>query len=646
MLTRPLSFLMAGALALSCQGCGSSTGGSSAAGAAPRLSTPSGRVNLRASAPLLAVFTPTSDWGSGFVAEIKLTNTGSAPVANWQLDFDFPRSIDSIWNAQIAQHAGSHYRLAAVSYNAVMAPGQSITLGFQGTPGLGGVQPTNLQASSDSSGPGPAPSSSPSASASPSPSPSPSATPTAGVRLRYSTINDWGGGFTGQVEIANQSSAPLTDWELQLSWDRTLVNVWNGVLSGQDGATIRIHPADYNRSLAPGAIVTVGFQGQPGNVGAGPTQVRLVGAGQPAPSPSASASSSPLPNPSPGGKIQGWLHTQGTQLIDSQGHVVRLTGVNWFGMETNTYCPHGLWARNLDDMVAQMASQGYNCIRLPYCNQLFDAGSQPNSINSSLNPTLTGLSGLQIMDRVVASAGAHGMKVLLDRHRPDSGGQSELWYTGAYSEERWISDWEMLARRYSQTSTVIGCDLHNEPHGSASWGDGNPATDWQAAAKRAGDRILAANPNLLIVVEGIENVSGDSYWWGGNLRAAGARPVLLNLPGHLVYSAHDYPSTVYAQSWFSDPSYPNNLTSVWDSHWGYLVRTGQAPVLVGEFGTKYQTASDQQWLNKLVPYMSSLGASWTYWSWNPNSTDTGGLLQDDWTHLNLTKQAVLAPGLF
>jgi len=83
---------------------------------------------------------------------------------------------------------------------------------------------------------------------------------------------------------------------------------------------------------------------------------------------------------------------------------------------------------------------GFNTIRLPYSNQLFDPASTPNSINYDLNPDLEGLSGLEIMDKVIAEAGARGLKVILDRHRPDSHAQSELWYTSEYNQERWISD--------------------------------------------------------------------------------------------------------------------------------------------------------------------------------------------------------------
>lgn len=81
------------------------------------------------------------------------------------------------------------------------------------------------------------------------------------------------------------------------------------------------------------------------------------------------------------------------------------------------------------------------------------------------------------MDRAIASAKANGLNVILDQHRPTTDGQSELWYTPDLSEAQWISDWKMLADRYKDDPTVIGVDLHNEPHGQATWGSGDAATD-------------------------------------------------------------------------------------------------------------------------------------------------------------------------
>lgn len=71
---------------------------------------------------------------------------------------------------------------------------------------------------------------------------------------------------------------------------------------------------------------------------------------------------------------------------------------------------------------------------------------------------------------------------------------------------------------------MFAADLNNEPHGVASWGDGNIATDWRLAAERIGAMVLAANPKLLIFVEGVERNAAeqpaDNCWWGGHVAAA------------------------------------------------------------------------------------------------------------------------------
>ncbi len=367
----------------------------------------------------------------------------------------------------------------------------------------------------------------------------------------------------------------------------------------------------------------------------------------------------------------GYWHTNGSKILDANNQQVRITGINWFGFETGNYVVHSLWSRDYRDMLDQIKSLGYNTIRLPYSNQLFDAGSTPNSISfaptakwpQGMNLPLQGMThGLQIMDEIIRYGGSIGLRFILDRHRPDSGAQSPLWYTSQYSEQRWISDWQMLAQHYAGNTAVVGADLHNEPHHvqgnpatGACWGCGNTSTDWRLAAERAGNAILSANSNWLIIVEGVdcfgpggitEPAQGaDCTWWGGNVTGAQTFPVRLSAANRLVYSAHDYPHEVATQSWFSDPTFPNNMPALWDRWWGYLHKNNVAPVLVGEFGTKLADTSDTQWLTALTNYLGTgvNGISWTYWSWNPNSGDTGGILQDDWLTVNQNKQNFLTP---
>jgi endoglucanase len=169
--------------------------------------------------------------------------------------------------------------------------------------------------------------------------------------------------------------------------------------------------------------------------------------------------------------------------VDSLGCVVHLSGVNWFGFETSTFAPHGLWARNWKDMLNQIAQTGFNTIRLPFTDQLFDPGIKTNGINYQLNPDLKGLSGLALMDRIIQGAGQIGLKVILDRHDPTADLRPPMWYTNQMSQTNWINDWTMLAQHYRGNDTIIGADLANEPHGPVTWGDGNPNTDWRMAAE-------------------------------------------------------------------------------------------------------------------------------------------------------------------
>ncbi len=190
----------------------------------------------------------------------------------------------------------------------------------------------------------------------------------------------------------------------------------------------------------------------------------------------------------------GYWHTSGNKILDAKNQPVRIAGVNWFGFETSTYAVMGLEVRNWKDMLDQIKRTNYNTVRLPYSNQLFDAGKMPNGIDFSKNPDLRGLTGLQIMDKIVAYSGQIGLKIILDRHRPESGGQTQLWYTAAYPEQRWIDDWKMLALRYANNPTVIGADLHNEPYGKACWGCGDKSIDWRLAAERAGTPFSRSMP--------------------------------------------------------------------------------------------------------------------------------------------------------
>ena len=139
-----------------------------------------------------------------------------------------------------------------------------------------------------------------------------------------------------------------------------------------------------------------------------------------------------------------------------------------------------------------------------------------------------------------------------DMHRLTGAGSiTEVWYDGTYTEQRVIEAWKIIVKRYIGCPNVFAADVKNEPHGSATWGSGNAATDWPAAAQRIGNAILGVNPKLLVFVEGVDHFGGVSSWWGGSLAGVPSHPVKLSVPNKIVYSPHCYGPSVASQPAFS-----------------------------------------------------------------------------------------------
>lgn len=107
-------------------------------------------------------FAVVNDWGSGYQGQITITDNLSTPINNWSLQFNFDHPITSMWNGTIASQSGNQYVVANAGYDASIAPGSSVTIGFLGAPGNVTDQPTDIVLSYDgSTSPPPPPSNQP-----------------------------------------------------------------------------------------------------------------------------------------------------------------------------------------------------------------------------------------------------------------------------------------------------------------------------------------------------------------------------------------------------------------------------------------------------------------------------------------------------
>lgn len=89
-------------------------------------------------------FSVTNDWGSGFQAQVVLTNAQDQPVSNWSLAFDLPATVSSIWDAQVVQRTGNRYVVNGANWNKAIPARGSVTFGLVASPGGAAVRPSNV----------------------------------------------------------------------------------------------------------------------------------------------------------------------------------------------------------------------------------------------------------------------------------------------------------------------------------------------------------------------------------------------------------------------------------------------------------------------------------------------------------------------
>ncbi|MHB9859014.1 glycosyl hydrolase family 18 protein [Streptomyces sp. YIM S03343] len=116
-----------------------------AAGFATLLLPLAGLVGLaspaQAASTATATYAKTQDWGTGFEGKWTVKNTGSSAIDSWTIQWDFPSgtSVTSAWDADVSS-SGTHWTAKNKSYNGSIAPGASVSFGFNGS---GSGSPSN-----------------------------------------------------------------------------------------------------------------------------------------------------------------------------------------------------------------------------------------------------------------------------------------------------------------------------------------------------------------------------------------------------------------------------------------------------------------------------------------------------------------------
>jgi hypothetical protein len=73
----------------------------------------------------------TTDWGTGYCAEVKVTNPG-ADVVDWWIEIAVEGTLTDVWNA-VAEPAGTTTRFSGAAYNDLLDPGATTSFGYCAT---------------------------------------------------------------------------------------------------------------------------------------------------------------------------------------------------------------------------------------------------------------------------------------------------------------------------------------------------------------------------------------------------------------------------------------------------------------------------------------------------------------------------------
>ena len=310
--------------------------------------------------------------------------------------------------------------------------------------------------------------------------------------------------------------------------------------------------------------------------------------------------------------------------------------VNWYGASDAYHVVGGLDKATITNVAKLIKIMGFNSVRLPFSNQMLTQANVDGTHTSS-NPDLNNLSALAIFDKVIEALTSEKLLVILNNHTTTgvwccNDDVNILWYNADQTTEKWMRDWEMLIDRYKNNPYVIGADLRNEvrsgsfaPEG-ALWGSGDQ-NDFQKASTDLGNRLLAINPNLLVVVEGLG--------YAQDLRGVRSKPVILNIPNRVVYSPHHYHFFGEQTKYYDYHQLRVHL----DEMWGYIIREGQtytAPIWVSEFGIGPLPSDGESWFRNFVRYLREHEFGWCYWPLNVGKQSTGGyeswgLVTDGWS---------------
>ncbi len=314
------------------------------------------------------------------------------------------------------------------------------------------------------------------------------------------------------------------------------------------------------------------------------------------------------------------LKVAGNQLLTSDGHPIRLRGVNCAGLE---------WSGNGDGHILKTVEVAVkewhaNLIRLPLSqDRWFGKGPEQKDGGAGYRA---------LVGQLVDLCSTNNAYILLDLHWSDTGVWGQNIGQHNLPDQNSVIFWKDLAPVYRDNPAVL-FDLYNEPTRITwdQWFQGGPMTETDEKTKAKLTYESVGLPALLAAIRstGAKNVivAGGINW---AYEVGGILPErqLEDYIGHgVVYAVHPYPHK-YAGLGLE-------TVAQWTARMEAFAQT--FPLIVTEFGSiekwwpfpKDWNYNDEKWNREMLRVLEAHRWNWTAWDFHPTAAPC---LISDWNY--------------
>ncbi|RYP50172.1 hypothetical protein DL768_004289 [Monosporascus sp. mg162] len=371
----------------------------------------------------------------------------------------------------------------------------------------------------------------------------------------------------------------------------------------------------------------------------------------------------------------GPLVTSGRDIKDTRNQTVVYAGVNWPG-HGEVMIPDGLTYQSIETVVTKIKSVGVNAIRLTYAiqmiDEIYDNGGDDITVRAAFIQALGEANGtarfeeflqknpifdesttrLQVYDAVAEECAKQEIYINLDNHMSQGAWccntrDGNSWFGDTYFDvDSWTRGLAYMADHGRSWTALTSMSLRNELRRP----DNNPQLeeesyhwqDWYKYMRQGADAVNGANPDVLVVlsgldfdtwlnpvVEGTALVPGSGLFDRADFAGYGADKLVLEL--------HNYANNAADCGGLKRDLYAKGYRAL---HPEDPKTADVFPVLLTEFGFAQATAWESVYATCLAEMLAEERAGWFIWvmagsyyirSGIQDYEETWGLLNHDWS---------------